>query len=274
MNIVTALQCEADPLIDRFDLSGVAPSAPFQMYRNDSMRLIISQPGPASAAAAAGYLAGRELDDESEDVWLNIGIAGHPDRAVGEAVYAGKIINAETDEAWYPQPVHKVEPDLETVVTVQEPVRHFDRSAAYDMEAAGFYSSVMRFTTVERAHCLKVVSDGDDQSPMDLDRVDVRSLIEQHLDEVERFLEAYGDMTERDTLRAHVREVRDRLAEQAHFTQAEMNQLEERLERWSAVHEDRDVRELLELDGADAEAILSRLESDVAEAPVTYEGAS
>lgn len=271
---MTALQCEADPLIDHFDLSGVAPSAPFQIYQNDVLRLIISRPGPASAAAATGYLAGRELDDESEEVWLNVGIAGHPDREPGEAIYAGKIIEEGTEEAWYPQPVQTVRPDLETVITVREPVRRFQRSAAYDMEAAGFYQSVMRFTTVERAHCLKVVSDGNDQSPMDLDRSDVRSLIDTHVDEVERFLEAYRDLSERDTFKTNVREVRDRLVEQAHFSQAEINRLEELLERWGALYDDREVEELLEFEGEDAETILSRLNADITSAPVTYDSVS
>ncbi len=271
MNIITALQSEADPLIEAFDLSGTAPEAPFQIYRRDDIWLIISGPGLASASAVVAYLEGRYGECHRDRLWLNVGIAGHRDRSVGDAVVAGKVVDAGSGDAWYPQPVFQVEPDLGSVITVREPERSFDRSAAYDMEAAGYYTAAMRFTTVERAHVLKVISDGPERSHTDLDREQVRNLIAQHTDTVQTFYSASEEMTERDPYMEEVRNVKEDLIERAHYTRTQVRQLQELLERWKAVYPERDVREVCDVSSKqDADGILTMLSDLVESARVSF----
>jgi len=271
MNIITALQCEADPLIEAFDLSGTAPEAPFQVYRRDGIRLIISGPGLASASAAVAYLEGRTGEPHTDRSWLNVGIAGHRERTVGEAVVAGKVVDAGSGDAWYPQPVFPVEPDLDTVMTVREPEYSFDQSAAYEMEAAGYYAAATRFTTVERAHVLKVISDGPERSHEDLDREEVRDLIARHTDTVRAFWSAHEDMTERDSYLKDVCDVKADLLELSHFTRTQQHQLQKLLERWKAVYPDREIREVFDgTEDQEAEGILATLSEQVESVRVSF----
>ncbi len=270
MNIVTALQSEAQPLVDYFDLTGAQPDAPFQIYESEDLRLIISGPGKVAAASAVAYLAGSKQVPHPE-LWLNIGVAGHAERPVGEAILAGEVIDEATKEKWYPQPVFDLELDLETVRTVSRPVRTFTTDDAYDMEAAGFYDVALRFSTVERVHVMKVVSDGRSRSPDDVTESDVKQLVSDRLEHVERVLQTCSEqLPQVGPPAAEVEELHDWVLESCSLSVTQQHRLSRLIERWCAVYPERDPRSFFDPENLEAGRLMDRMEEEIESASIRY----
>jgi len=270
MILVTALQSETRPLVEHFDLDGRQAEGPFQRYGSDGLELIRCGPGKTAAAAAVAYLAGR-LDGPGPRFWLNVGVAGHGDRPTGDVVLAGEVVDGETGERWYPQPVFPVEPELETVRTVPTPERTFEHPDAYDMEAAGFYDAALRFSTVERVHVLKIISDGPDQSPDDVTAEAVERLVGRRVDAVEAMLDAERALPERSPSSEHLDTLCDWVGEHCRLSVTRKRQFRRLAERWHAVYPDRDLRSFLEPERREVNELMDRLETEIESAPVRYE---
>ena len=90
VNIVVALKPEATPLITHFGLKLVSGS-PFKHYQGDRINLVISGLGSDLAATACGYLYG--LQKRRPAGWLNVGIGGHAELALGTLVMASAVVD-------------------------------------------------------------------------------------------------------------------------------------------------------------------------------------
>jgi len=188
---VVALRAEARPLIDRYQLeaivAGVAgepgDDGAFRCFheRDGSGRsLVISGVGKVAAAAATACFHEKPLD-----VWLNVGIAGHRDRAPGELVRAHRITDTGTGERHYPTLLGLPHIDNEGVSTVDIPETKFASRDVFDMEASGFYQTALRFSTSELVQCVKIVSDNVDTGTDGLRVERVTKLVEQNLDAID-----------------------------------------------------------------------------------------
>jgi len=158
IHIVAALQCEARPLIQYYRMKGKASRGPFRIYEGDELRLIITGIGKLSAAAATAYMHS-VYGYKQNCAWLNIGIAGHADKPVGEGTLIHKITDAGSGKSWYPPPLIKVPCLTDSLMTVDRAEYKFSTPDIYDMEASGFYAAACRFSTAEIIHCYKVISD-------------------------------------------------------------------------------------------------------------------
>ena len=183
VNLVVALPAEARPLVRRFRLRRDTESRGFTLFRGDAVNLVVSGVGQANAAGAVGWLQGLRGDEVC--AWLNVGIAGHPQRAVGEMLLMHRITDAVTGRSWYPPVVFDPGCETERVITVPAPESAFRSVAAYDMEAAGVYPVACRFATAELVHCIKIVSDNRTNPPESLDADRISALIERRSAEVE-----------------------------------------------------------------------------------------
>lgn len=177
--LVVALACEARPWIDHYRLSAVH-GKPFRFYRNAEVALVISGIGASPSAIAAGYLAG--VTGAGRDcVWLNAGIAGHPNLEPGTVAVVSKSIGRREQCVHYPSlPIGHDLPSA-TCITVDEVETAFSENALFDMECAGYFSAAMRFGFLDLVHAVKVVSDNDAPSTGDLDRDKVSALISRGL---------------------------------------------------------------------------------------------
>lgn len=178
--LVVALAAEARPLLAFHRLQGVR-GHPYRICAGEQTHLIVSGVGKVAAATATAYL--RALVGDTPAAWLNIGIAGHGNQAVGTALLAHKVVDAASGKPFYPTftapPLCRTTL-LHTVDLAQPAVG----DAAYDMEASGFCEAAQRFVTSERIHCLKVVSDNPQSSYQTLNAEKVEALIESQLDMV------------------------------------------------------------------------------------------
>ncbi len=187
IHVVVALDCEARPLIDRFDLRTASIDDGFRVHDGESLRLIVSGVGKVSSAAATAYLQALGGGGAAAPAaWLNVGVAGHARAEVGVAMLAHRIVDAGSGRAFYP--VFTSTPACETtsVHTVDAPRRDYPADAACDMEASGFFATATRFATAEMVHSLKVISDNPATPASDLSPRRATALIEDRLDVVER----------------------------------------------------------------------------------------
>ncbi len=233
LRFVVALGAEARPLIERYRLRREPDEHAFAIYRRDEVALAVSGIGKAASAAATSYLH-LVTGAMRHAAWLNVGIAGHRQRPVGEAVMAHKIRDAASGRAWYPPRIAvspKSDGISDEVVTVDRPETKFGEAVAYEMEASGFYDTACRFASSELVQCLKVVSDGPGTKVAELTAAKVASLVERQLSAVESL--AQGCLELSNELRRLEAEPPDfaRCLERWYFTVTEKHQLSRLLRR-------------------------------------------
>jgi hypothetical protein len=188
IRFVVALPSEAKPINRHFSLVRDNRAEAFSLYRNGSMALVISGVGSGLAAQATGWLRSY-LPDPA--IWFNVGIAGHPHRAIGEALLAHRIVDQQSGRQWQ-RSYRELPCPSGTLITCIEPERDYPDDALYDMEGASFCAALDAAGTDHSAHCLKIVSDNL-QSPVDnINREMINGLMERNLPLLERLCHALG----------------------------------------------------------------------------------
>lgn len=183
LNIVIALQAEAKPLLSHYRLVRRSSGA-FVVYDAHDMTLIVSGVGKQAAAAATSYLHS-QAGGNSCSAWLNIGIAGHSQQSIGDGMLAHKITDQSTGRSWYPPLTFEPPCTSDNLITVDKPETRYYEDGLYDMEAAGFYRTACRFTTIELVHCYKIVSDNPVNSTEPINAKVAQTLIEKRVDTID-----------------------------------------------------------------------------------------
>jgi len=187
VHLVTALPAEAKPVTSHFGLKRLQPGCGFPVYRDRHISLVVSGVGKTNAAAASALLYALN-GCPANAIWINLGIAGHRDLPLGEAVLAHSVTDAATGETWRP-PINILLPcPSVSLETLDQPNFDYTRRSAFDMEASGFYAIAVRFSPPELVHCLKVVSDNREQSGRGISAAMVRRLIAGQLDLLQELL--------------------------------------------------------------------------------------
>jgi hypothetical protein len=182
-----ALPAESRPLIDFYRLKSRPVSGAFRVYRNESVALVVSGVGRIAAAAATAYL--HAVGGEPCDCgWLNIGIAGHAERTVGEGVLASRITDKSTGTSWFSAPVTDLTLATSPLVTVETPEIRYAESVMYDMEASGFCATARRCTSLPLIQCYKVISDNRVVSTSSLRARRVEQLMGDRLREIDQLI--------------------------------------------------------------------------------------
>lgn len=244
---VVALRPEAVPVIAKFGLKALrAPGNLFPIYcsKDGLNRLVISGIGRVNAAAATAYLASG-LPEGAFSAWINFGIAGSGLPRFGQVFLAAKVTEETTGKSWYPFSLvpRKLEPPRAEVITVDEPAERSDVSASlFEMEAAGFYRTALRVSTMEFCHVVKVVSDDPEHSLQNINQSMVSGLCEDAIDTLSPWLESFSE--------GHLEEAGNDLVpqgiaewlERAHFTETQRLQLECLLRQWQSLHPEKSPR--------------------------------
>lgn len=228
---VVALPAEARPLIDHYQLEP-AGKGEFRTYRRGDRRLVISGVGKVAAAWASAF-----IQERAQDVWLNVGIAGHRDRAPGELARAHRVADFGTGECYYPTILGL--PQIETlgVTTVDVPETRFATEDLFDMEASGFYKFALSSSSTELVQCVKIVSDNlhsGDSGTGSLTGARVTELVRQNLDAIDEIVfHLEGLATGLEPARARPRV--EPFLEAWHFTTSEKRRLARVLSRYHAL---------------------------------------
>ena len=88
--LVSALPAEGRPVKNHLALRRDQQATEFPLYRSGHISLVISGVGGRAAEKAVHWLAARQ-QKAINPIWVNLGIAGHPTRPLGQAVLAAEI---------------------------------------------------------------------------------------------------------------------------------------------------------------------------------------
>ena len=186
IHFVTALDCEARPLIRRYGLKPAGSHGRARFFVGESARLVVSGVGELRSAIATTALASRF--PESGEIWLNVGIAGHRDAAIGSGFIANRVSSDNSKDIYFPQSLVRAPwPGIETR-TLNAPSTDYQPNCLFDMEAFGFYSAALAASTLEFIHVFKVVSDNaTNAATKALSKEAVSEQINSHLEIIESF---------------------------------------------------------------------------------------
>ena len=220
---VAAMHCEAKPVIDFYRLRKSHDDNAFDLYRGDGMVCVISGIGKVASAAACAWIASR-YPDAGSLAWINLGTAGAAEHDIGELFYLNQVIDADTDQRYYP--VITTGPGLPgtACLTLSRPSNDYDQRYLFDMEASGFMFSCLRFSTAELVQSLKVISDNREVQT-GRDRQRVSHLIQQQMASIDAQAQALQTLNHEVAARRPDPEIWQRLLDSTHFTQSQKNQL-------------------------------------------------
>lgn len=159
INLVVALAAEARPLVRHFGLSQDRDARGFRVYASGEVRLVVTGVGKLNAAAGVAFLGG--MDCTSNQAWVNVGVAGQRDFAIGTGVVALRITDHAASCNWYPPRAANLPGVASQVTTFDAPVERYPESTVCDMEASAFFGFATRFSCGELVQCYKVISDND-----------------------------------------------------------------------------------------------------------------
>lgn len=201
INWVVALKPELRPLISHLGLTHNAQlsGAGFSVYsdRGDLHRVILSGVGKVNAAASVAFLGAR-LSSNTPEVWINFGIAGNREAEPGKVFRGGRIEDAGSGKSWYPPLLaggrKRRFPDTE-IITLDRPVSEYPESIkTVEMEASGFLSAALRFTSIELIQVVKVVSDNASTGWKNLNPGKVQNLCEATVADVAEWAEPFRQL--------------------------------------------------------------------------------
>ena len=160
VNIVVAHVLEAKALISMLRLESEKTESRYPQYGNSNgLQLIVSGIGREAIAKAVKFLAEQQAnDDDQVRGWINIGIAGHRDAALGSGWLGNKITEISSGSSAYPSQLINGIPACR-VITVDEPESIYPEDAVYEMEASAFFDEASRQSTAELVQLFKIISD-------------------------------------------------------------------------------------------------------------------
>lgn len=269
VNLVTALPAEAKPIVSWFKLKRLLPERGFTLYRNQHISLAVSGVGKANAAAACAFLHAMS-GCPRHAIWINMGIAGHARREVGEPLLAHRVRDAASGQVWYPPLSFRLPCPSDALETRDLPGFDYEHDYTIDMEASGFYPTALRFSTAELVHCLKIISDNASSPGRGMDGKTVTRLIGSQMDLLDELLQRLGYLA---NLLHEIRvpeEIRARYREHCRFTESQGHQLDELLGRWQTLQPESDLW-LPELNALrDARPLLNLLRRHLEALPVSF----
>jgi nucleoside phosphorylase len=265
IHLIVALPTEAKPIIAHYRLKKCMAEHAFPVYQRDEITLTISGIGKAAVAAAVAYsfiLFGKQTDR----LWINLGIAGHRNHAIGAAFIAHKIIDSDTGKYWYPGLCFDAPCPSLPLCTVSRPERNYAGENLYDMEASAFFETATRFSPGELIHCLKIVSDNQSETLREIDASKAMQCMEMGLSTLDGLIAALQPLHAELTVAEPpgLAEITTRW----HFTEQQRIQLSRLLHRWRALTGTELRHDDLPLEAHHAKIILPLIQAQIEQLPV------
>jgi len=232
IHFICALKCEARSLIAHYRLKHRADSESFPLYMSadKQISLTISGVGKVNAAAATAFTHAF-LQTGKQDIWLNVGIAGHKDMQIGEITLAHKIIDQTNSYTWYPQIIVSPPCPSMEILSCDKPITNYT-DTLFEMEAAGFYATACRFATSELIHVIKIISDNQQQPAKKMSESFVADLVKNQITVINQITQSLCQLANSLDNSNQSPDYYDQIIEQWRFTYAEKTILKSCLNRW------------------------------------------
>ncbi len=250
IHFIVALKCEARSLIAHYRLKHSADSEFFPLYisPDKQISLTISGIGKINAAAATAFTHAF-LQTCKQDIWLNVGIAGHKDLEIGEVMIAHKIIEQSSQQSWYPQILCSPPCQSMELLSCDRPASDYTDTvfsgAVFEMEAAGFYATACRLATSELIHVVKIISDNQQHQADKISAPFVADLIKDKLEIIDQLITSLRQLAKDLDRPNESPEYYGQIIDKWRFTHAERNKLKSCLNRWHVLCPDENPMKVL-----------------------------
>ncbi|MCP4186437.1 MAG: hypothetical protein GY763_02425 [Gammaproteobacteria bacterium] len=181
---IAALRCEVKPIIDYYHLKKSNQHRAFDLYINADYCCVVSGIGQTASAAATAWVAALNKSEQAI-AWINIGIAGTAQDSVGSIFWMDKIMSLNT-EPCSPVPINNNSIESRSCFTLDNPSTDYKPDLLFDMEASAFFTTATQFSAIELVHCLKVISDNQNQPPQ-RNKAKISQLIQQNMAKIDAF---------------------------------------------------------------------------------------
>lgn len=230
LNIICALFCEAESIIQAHQLKKDVSCSEFQLYhnKNKSLCLIVSGIGKINAAIATAYLA--SYQKTALKGFLNIGMAGGL-FDIGQLVLAEKLQDPTSKRIFYPKINFLKANDSRTLTTFDHPISHYPANTMVDMEAYGFYQAAMKFTTQEFIQVLKIISDNSIETSKAITPKIASQLVLQNMSLISDSIETMLVQLKNESTFLTLPTLNHYINNHLHVTQQQHKQLERLLQR-------------------------------------------
>lgn len=199
--IFSAFYAEAKNIIDHYGLK--KEKSPemvrFDVFANESIRLVITGVGEINAVAAVSNIGGAygiSPDDEILNVGCGAGFSS--DICMGSIFLGNKLTEQMTGRTFYPDMLMKANFRECEIVTVARVLNEGCDSVVYDMEAAAVYQAAAFFVGPHRMHFIKLDSDAGER----IDQSKITELFALQEDKIcgyiDRLLSACADKAQMD----------------------------------------------------------------------------
>ncbi len=161
IHFVVATNSEARPLIDLLKLKKIKDLKQTFIYANQNISLTISGIGKVNAAIGVTQTY-YYYNQKNNNIWINIGLAGHKYLKVGDICTINKITDNETKKIIFPF-INKFKMQNQECLSVGIQKKRYS-SKVYDMESFGFYQSAYQYASKELLQIVKIISDNQLES--------------------------------------------------------------------------------------------------------------
>lgn len=245
INIVIAHDLEAKHPVKWLDLQqvGDTPKHYSNAYFSDRrVNLVVGGEGQACSSDAVEYLASK-TSKSIPAAWLNFGIAGHQESAIGTAIVPDKIQQESSGELQYPAPMLEVE-NRGLLITVDKPELEYPEDAAYDMEGYSFWQSAIKHSSLELVHCLKIVSDNREQPVKELNMQKIDGLLRNSKADFLKVVDQLHSLLNQCPQQFPFPDLYDELTNSIRFSVTQQSQLKRLLQRYHALNLTEDLKRI------------------------------
>lgn len=261
INIITALKCEAKPLIEALQLSFAGNPESFPLYNNAGINLLVAGVGKTSITAACETVH-KVSGSASDGAWLNVGIAGHKSSDIGCAYLVNKVSDKNGGNPHFPYLPEGSRITNKSLVTVAEPCENYRGDNLYDMEASAFFSAAMQYSSRELVQSIKIVSDNSFSSTRKINKSLVHELIQKNIEPICEVVQLLGQESDNLRKRSADPEHYSWLVETYHFSQYQRNELRKLLRKRASLGI-RDSLDDIAVDRDAASRILGQLRAEI-----------
>jgi len=270
IHLLTALPCEAKPLIRHYRLRPLDSGSPLRLHANDRLRLAITGIGRDNMAAAVGYLQASATPREYP-AWLNIGVAGHAHKPLGSPGLVHKVQDNRGSPCFYPPMLFETRLEGAELLTSDSPVTEYLGPHWYDMEGYAFFAQASRFSTLELIHAIKIVSDNRHNPSERVNAALVEELMAAQLPAIDELLQQLAELQQDHAAIIQEPTGLQRCLQQWHFSHYRKQRLQALLHRLQAMDEEIPWSQLA--DKTCAAEVLTTLEQHLARMDIVFQAA-
>ena len=195
IHFIVATSSESKLIIKKLKLKKVKPSSGFDFFYNDNFSITITGLGKVNSALGVAHTFFK-FKGLSNNIWINIGLAGHEKEKIGTLVFVDKIYDYETQKSMYPFFVKNYKIKRLNCTCYSKPNFNYTNSLS-DMESSGFFSSANKYSSKEIIHSLKIVSDNKFEKIDFNDTKIIERIFEKNFDQILDFVNDIEDLWER-----------------------------------------------------------------------------